>query len=81
MNLGDAIRLPPPPEQERNDARTPHTAGAVGARAEEPGALRFVEDAVRGLEYGTVTIIVQDGVVVQVERMDRRRFVRGRSGK
>ena len=39
-------------------------------------ALGHVEDALRGLQYGTVTIIVQDGVVVQVERTERRRFQR-----
>jgi hypothetical protein len=44
--------------------------------AERPnrGALRYVEEALRGLQYGTVTIVVQDGVVVQVERTERHRF-------
>ena len=40
-------------------------------------ALRYVEDALRGLQYGTVTITVRDGVIVQVERTERRRFQRG----
>ena len=40
-------------------------------------ALRYVEEALRGLQFGAVTIIVQDGVVVQVERTERRRFQRG----
>jgi hypothetical protein len=40
------------------------------------GALRYVEEALRGLRYGAVTIIVQDGVVVQVERTERQRFQR-----
>jgi len=39
-------------------------------------ALQNVEEALRGLAYGTVTLIVQDGVVVQVERTERRRFQR-----
>jgi hypothetical protein len=30
--------------------------------------------ALRGLRYGTVTAIVQDGVVVQVERTERFRL-------
>jgi hypothetical protein len=38
------------------------------------GALRYVEEALRGLQYGALTIIVQDGVIVQVERTERRRF-------
>jgi hypothetical protein len=37
-------------------------------------ALRYVEEALRGLQYGVLTVIVQDGVVVQVERTERRRF-------
>jgi hypothetical protein len=40
-------------------------------------ALRYVEEALHGLQYGTLTIIVQDGVIVQVERTERRRFQRG----
>jgi len=40
-------------------------------------ALDFVRQALAGLQYGQVTIIVQDGVVVQVERTERRRFRRG----
>jgi hypothetical protein len=42
------------------------------------GALRYVEEALRGLQFGAVTIIVQDGVVVQVERTERHRFQRSR---
>ena len=37
-------------------------------------ALRFIEEALRGLQFGALTIIVQDGVVVQVERTERHRF-------
>ena len=39
-------------------------------------ALQNVEEALRGLAFGTVTLVVQDGVVVQVERTERRRFHR-----
>ena len=42
----------------------------------ERWALRQIEDALRGLQFGQVTITVQDGVVVQVERTERRRFQR-----
>ncbi len=41
-------------------------------------AARELETALRGLRYGEVKVIVQDGVVVQVERTERRRFGRGR---
>lgn len=35
-----------------------------------------IQDALRGLKYGHVTIVVQDGVVVQIERVERRRLAR-----
>jgi hypothetical protein len=44
----------------------------------ERWALRQIEDALRGLQFGQVTITVQDGGVVQVERTERRRFQRGK---
>jgi hypothetical protein len=37
-------------------------------------ALENVAEALRGLRYGTVTLTVQDGIVVQVERVEKRRF-------
>ncbi len=37
-------------------------------------ALAKVRDALTGLRYGQVTVIVQDGVVVQVERTERLRL-------
>ena len=39
-------------------------------------ALDEVRDALRGLRYGEVSIVVQDGVVVQIERTERRRLPR-----
>jgi hypothetical protein len=55
--------------------------GAVSAPPREerggPWALPQIEEALRGLEFGQVTVIVQDGVVVQVERTERKRFQRG----
>ena len=33
-----------------------------------------ITDAVNGLQYGTVQIIVHDGRIVQIERTERRRF-------
>jgi hypothetical protein len=49
---------------------------------EKPGderrrvALAHVEEALRGLQYGQVTVIVQDGVVVQIEKTERHRLTR-----
>jgi hypothetical protein len=43
-------------------------------------ALDRIHAALRGLRYGTVTAVVQDGVVVQVERTEKFRIEkRGRS--
>jgi hypothetical protein len=33
-----------------------------------------IRDALRGLRYGTVSVVVQDGVVVQIERTEKRRL-------
>jgi hypothetical protein len=38
-----------------------------------------VEEALQGLRHGQVTVIVQDGVIVQVERTDRLRLTRNKS--
>jgi hypothetical protein len=39
-------------------------------------ALQQIEEALRGLQFGQVTVVVQDGVVVQVERTEKRRLRR-----
>jgi hypothetical protein len=44
------------------------------ARIEQ--AIEEVRDALRGLRYGEVSIVIQDGVVVQIERTERRRLPR-----
>jgi hypothetical protein len=33
-----------------------------------------IRQSLKGLQFGTVTIIVQDGVVVQIERTEKRRL-------
>lgn len=44
------------------------------ASPDERSALERIQDALRGLRYGEVTVVVQDGVVVQVERTERVRL-------
>jgi len=39
-------------------------------------ALERIRTALRGLRYGTVTAVVQDGIVVQVERTEKIRLER-----
>jgi hypothetical protein len=38
--------------------------------------LHQIREALRGLRFGAVNIIVQDGVVVQIDRTEKRRLRR-----
>ena len=55
-------------------------------RADSDGAedrdevLDRVQAALRGLRFGTVTVVIQDGVVVQIERMEKIRLDARRPG-
>ena len=42
-------------------------------------ALARISAALRGLRYGTVTAVVQDGLVVQVERTEKIRIAKRES--
>ena len=37
-------------------------------------AIEAIRHALRGLRYGQIVVVVQDGVVVQVDRTERRRL-------
>jgi hypothetical protein len=53
------------------------TQSRGGATADATAqALAKVRDALSGLRFGEVTIIVQDGLVVQVERTEKVRVAR-----
>jgi hypothetical protein len=39
-------------------------------------ALESIREALSNLRFGTVTVVVQDGVVVQVERLEKFRLTR-----
>jgi hypothetical protein len=39
-------------------------------------AVQVVADALRGLRFGTVKLIVQDGVLIRVERTENRQVAR-----
>lgn len=41
---------------------------------------KAINDALRGLRFGVVSIIVQDGVIVQIDRTEKRRFRRKSQG-
>lgn len=57
-----------PDKGERNDRG--------GASAKSEATLRRIGDALHGLKYGSVLAIVQDGVVVQIERTEKTRLTR-----
>jgi hypothetical protein len=42
-------------------------------------ALDHVQAALVGMQYGQVTVVVQDGLIVQVERTERTRLPKGNS--
>ncbi len=58
-----------------HEERLPRAGGRDGAE----GLWAHLEKALRGLRFGTVTLTVQDGVVVQVERTEKIRLPRGGS--
>lgn len=68
------------PPEESDDMQKPliepPQAPARDPRSLDP-VLEHVRQALSGLQYGEVSVVVQDGVVVQVERIERRRFRRG----
>lgn len=43
-------------------------------RQPRDSAIEHVAAALRGLQYGVVSVIVQDGVVIQIERTERTRL-------
>ena len=59
--------------------REPGQESEVRQETTEPardGALNRIVSALRGLEFGTVTAVVQNGVIVQVERTEKVRLQR-----
>jgi hypothetical protein len=70
----------------RNRMTVPPTA-ANGAADETPGSngtadrreqeLQQIRDALRGLRFGSINVVVQDGVVVQIDRTEKRRLRQG----
>jgi hypothetical protein len=60
-----------------NDTSREHAVSTPLDRTRD--ALDRIQTALRGLRYGTVTAVVQDGVVVQVDRTEKFRIDRPRS--
>jgi hypothetical protein len=48
----------------------------TGGRADGDAALERVRDALRGLRFGQITLVIHDGLVVQIERTEKLRMDR-----
>lgn len=57
-------------------SQAPHTPSAVngskGLPTEEE--LREIAASLRGMRFGSVTIVVQDGVIIQIDKTEKRRL-------
>jgi hypothetical protein len=58
------------------EASTAEPSRPAGQDVNRRWTWQHIEDALRGLQFGSITLLVQDGVVVQVERTERRRYQR-----
>ncbi|WP_165251016.1 YezD family protein [Paludisphaera soli] len=50
-----------------------------GERAKSPAVgdvlgLDQVREAVRGIRFGEVRVVIQDGLIVQIDRLEKQRF-------
>ena len=53
-----------------------HGNSRAGFREEnERKALALVREAIRAVRFGIVTVVLQDGLVVQVERTEKHRIL------
>jgi hypothetical protein len=55
----------------------PNLTSLATTESDREQEFAHIRDALRGLRYGTVNVIVQDGVVVQIDRTEKRRVRRG----
>ena len=51
-----------------------NTSDRIPADRKEIIALQQIRKALRGLEFGSLTVIVQDGVVVQIDKTSKDRI-------
>ena len=73
MSGGGVVVLDP------NSQQTKLTSEEQAAPADD--AINQIRDALRGLRYGSVNIIVQDGVIIQIDRTEKRRLRNSRTGQ
>jgi hypothetical protein len=49
---------------------------SAGQDSASPDAIAIIAEALRGLRFGTVKLIVQDGVLIRIERTENRQLTR-----
>lgn len=54
--------------------RAPENEVSPPRRGERSEALDFIAEALKGLQFGQLTVLVQDGVVIQIERTEKHRL-------
>ena len=59
-----------PPAKEAHKS----TEAEVPAAFREAAALRAIREAVAGIKFGTVQIVIQDGRVVQIDKTEKIRL-------
>jgi hypothetical protein len=59
-------------------SQQPETPAAAPA-ASADDAINQIRDSLRGLRFGSVNIIVQDGVIIQIDRTEKRRLRNSRT--
>lgn len=61
-----------------DESKTPSAPDPVDSRrvARMDEALRRIAESLQGLKFGSVLVVVQDGVVVQIERTEKTRIGR-----
>lgn len=76
----NSIIMHAPTEPDRNSMTSAPPAPALEAserlqRGKAPDSVvEAILDALRGVKFGQITVTVQDGYVVQIERLERRRL-------
>ena len=66
--IGGGVVVTEPISQQPKNAGQPNAAATPTKRSNQ------IRDSLRGLRFGSVNIIVQDGVVIQIDRTEKRRL-------
>ena len=53
---------------------TPSAGAGTNGRLPTEDELREISASLRGLRYGSVSIVVQDGVIIQIDRTEKKRL-------